>query len=1122
MVDSALSSIISLSTSSSSTSFTERCGAGNRFISPNTVTIKYGTLQGLFLKLSPSSGSVNTRLSPIEAFLGVPYASPPTGALRFMPPVTPAHWRGIRTAHHLGPLCPQKLPYNDLLLHNSTEALKRMPLGRIRRTTNEIKPNVLNDQPANVNNDDEDDLTVENDDNNDAVDEQRRHHRHRNVNGDSLESEPSISTSSTNKEYQQRRQRANLPVIVILVGDSYDWNIGSLYDGSILASFGQVVVVTLNFRLGLFGFLPANVDGTIRGNYGLMDQVAALHWIQENIGEFGGSPSNITIVGHGHGAACAHLLMLSPMAKGLFNRVVLMSGSSLSPWAIARDASTYAKEIGRQLNCPLTENALMVDCLRTKTVDELLSVTLRVPDYLSAFGPIVDGIVVPLEPRIQLHNLRQHEQQPQQYPASRHVTGTQQPSAISNGYVHHRLSHIKNSIIQPTWSPDLMAGVTRVEAPPIFSSHEERNGITIARRDRLVRTLVRNSFDYHQQAIFHTLVNEYTDWTRPVEHPINLMDSLVELLGDALVVSPMVEVLDNQHSSRSSSFSLPSGMTTTTATKHNERISSSTSRAFFYVFAHQVSSSMPYSMNLLLGCSHGDELSYLFGVPLLWDSYHIAFSASSFDCDKQPPSEPSMWEMDHKNPIFKQVWSLPTLDISSSTHYPFSSTSTSSVPFSTLNFTQADVNQSKLMITYWVNFAAHGDPNVFWRDSSTSNVGQNESSLPQEESHPRRYHHHRGSSSQGRAYTELQLANRLPSTIASTSISYQMEHLHQLNRLQYEHVHNTRLDTVLWPTYHLSHRKYLHFGSKVKVREHYHSHRLSIWLSLIPRLHQPLSKLYSSSKSSDYGLNESDLSSTLDSDQYFYLRHHVLSDHENMETYDGIVKPLSIAIPNSKQWQRKHMRPNMTNIYEQHYQQQMYEKISSISAGKIENRLVDLGLSNGQQQETNQIFDSNGNEQFAGRRSEDENSNNNMNPDLVSNGENNFIEGEQQPESSDTSASTPISTNDLHYEAQTTNDTYSTALLVTIVVGCSLLVLNVLIFLGVYYQLDRKDSSSMAIDNESTFEHESPSPHHQHDQHFTQSSNAVRVSSNLRRLTSHRYSCPTENVSTNYDDCFGR
>ena len=63
--------------------------------------------------------------------------------------------------------------------------------------------------------------------------------------------------------------------------------------------------------------MPALVDGTVRGNYGLMDQVAALHWIQENIVEFGGQPNNVTIIGHGYGAACAHLLMISPMARGL-------------------------------------------------------------------------------------------------------------------------------------------------------------------------------------------------------------------------------------------------------------------------------------------------------------------------------------------------------------------------------------------------------------------------------------------------------------------------------------------------------------------------------------------------------------------------------------------------------------------------------------------------------------------------------------------------------------------------------------------------------------------------------------------------------------------------------------
>lgn len=63
------------------------------------------------------------------------------------------------------------------------------------------------------------------------------------------------------------------------------------------------------------GFLPS-VDRSARGNYGLMDQVAALHWIQDNIIEFGGDPDNVTVFGQGHGAACVNLLMLSPMAKG--------------------------------------------------------------------------------------------------------------------------------------------------------------------------------------------------------------------------------------------------------------------------------------------------------------------------------------------------------------------------------------------------------------------------------------------------------------------------------------------------------------------------------------------------------------------------------------------------------------------------------------------------------------------------------------------------------------------------------------------------------------------------------------------------------------------------------------
>ena len=124
-----------------------------------------------------------------------------------------------------------------------------------------------------------------------------------------------------------------------------------------------------------------------------MDQVAALHWVQENIQEFGGDPTNVTLAGHGHGAACVHLLMMSPMAStSLFTRAIVMSGSALSPWAIARDAETYAKTLGKAVNCPTSDSTEMTDCLRAKRADELLDVDLKVPDFLTSFGPIIDGI----------------------------------------------------------------------------------------------------------------------------------------------------------------------------------------------------------------------------------------------------------------------------------------------------------------------------------------------------------------------------------------------------------------------------------------------------------------------------------------------------------------------------------------------------------------------------------------------------------------------------------------------------------------------------------------------------------------------------------------------------------
>lgn len=89
--------------------------------STRVVSTKYGSLRGVIVTLS------NKHLQPVEKFLGVPYAGVPTGSLRFMPPVTPPHWKGVRSADHLSSVCPQKLPD----ISNETEALKRMPVGRL-------------------------------------------------------------------------------------------------------------------------------------------------------------------------------------------------------------------------------------------------------------------------------------------------------------------------------------------------------------------------------------------------------------------------------------------------------------------------------------------------------------------------------------------------------------------------------------------------------------------------------------------------------------------------------------------------------------------------------------------------------------------------------------------------------------------------------------------------------------------------------------------------------------------------------------------------------------------------------------------------------------------------------
>ena len=140
----------------------------------------------------------------------------------------------------------------------------------------------------------------------------------------------------------------------------------------------DVVLVTLNYRLGALGFLSTG-DSEAGGNYGLKDQRLALEWVQQNIRVFGGDPNEVTLFGHGAGADCAHLHTLSEKSKHLFKQVITQSGNALCPHAFTNDKDYYlmAWVLGILLNCPNRANSKqLTDCLRKVDARKLVEQSL--------------------------------------------------------------------------------------------------------------------------------------------------------------------------------------------------------------------------------------------------------------------------------------------------------------------------------------------------------------------------------------------------------------------------------------------------------------------------------------------------------------------------------------------------------------------------------------------------------------------------------------------------------------------------------------------------------------------------------------------------------------------------
>ena len=183
---------------------------------------------------------------------------------------------------------------------------------------------------------------------------------------------------------------AGLPVMVYVHGGGFYFGAGdNAYLGPDYLMDEDVVLVTFNYRLNVFGFFTTH-DAAAPGNYGLLDQVLLLRWVQDNIAAFGGDPNSVTVFGQSAGAASVSLLVLSPLAKGLFHHAISQSGSAAALFAVNGREKGLAEVVAQQLNCTNADVAAMVSCIREMSAEDLLDAMSALSLDKDSFHPRVD------------------------------------------------------------------------------------------------------------------------------------------------------------------------------------------------------------------------------------------------------------------------------------------------------------------------------------------------------------------------------------------------------------------------------------------------------------------------------------------------------------------------------------------------------------------------------------------------------------------------------------------------------------------------------------------------------------------------------------------------------------